>query len=53
MFILPYALILALRRFKDLINVGTVCPYVLLDVLRWGGKKQKLDLVVITVKRYI
>lgn len=52
MFILPYTFILAFRRFKDLINVGTVCPYVLLNILG-GGVEIKLDLVVITVRQYI
>lgn len=51
MFILPYTFILAFGRFKDLINVGTVCPYVLLNILG-EGVEIKLDLVI-TVKQFI
>lgn len=52
MFILPYTFILAFRRFKDLINVGTVCPYVLLNILG-KGRRISGDLVVIIVRQYI
>ena len=33
MFVLPYTFILAFRWFKNFVNIGTICSYVLLDIL--------------------
>ena len=44
MFILPYTFILAFRWFKNFVNIGTICSYILLNILQ---TKKLLQLIKI------